>query len=457
MARFICLAVFLFLWLVSGSEQCGAKEAPISYTRQIAPIFKRNCNGCHYPGKLKGELDLTTYPAILKGGKHGASIKVGDPKTGTLMEELSGEEPSMPKEGDPLSKAELALIEKWIKQGAPNDTPKVAESLIPSAPPKYRTLPVVSALAYSADGKLLAVSGFHEVLLYDSENMEVKGRLLGEASRVESIVFSPDGKQLAVAANAPGVFGQVQIWNVDGTNLVKAFKVSNDSIYGLSWSPQGDRVAVGCADRTSRVFGIRDGKELAKFENHSDWVFGTAFALDGKRYVSASRDKSMKLVDATNGQYVDDLNRQTEPILCLARHPSEDMVAFGSDQGMIRVYKIAENPNRSAEGKEPAFIKETERISGPAHVVAFSPDGNLLGAAGSANEIKVYSTKDWKRVSTLKGFEGAIFALAFHPKTNHVGVGGFDGKIRIYETAKGQLVKTMDSVPLEKASQTASR
>jgi WD40 repeat protein len=200
---------------------------------------------------------------------------------------------------------------------------------------------------------------------------------------------------------------------------------------------------------------VGDGKELVKFENHSDWVFGTAFSLDGKRYVSASRDKSIKLVDAVSGQYVDELGKAYEPILCLARHPSEDIIVYGTEQGMVRTYKIGENANRASEGKEVNFLKELERLPGPVHAVAFSNDGALIAAAGT--EVRLYSSKEGKKMATLKGQEGAIFALAFHSKTNQIAAAGFDGKIRIYETAKGQLLHTIDSVPLQKSNQTASR
>src|SRR6188474_2932131 len=91
-----------------------AEDKPVSFYKEVVPIFKRSCNGCHHPGKLKGQLDLTTYDALKKGGKHGAGFVPGKPKESILIEEISGEEPSMPKEGEPLSKAEIALIERWI-------------------------------------------------------------------------------------------------------------------------------------------------------------------------------------------------------------------------------------------------------------------------------------------------------------------------------------------------------
>src|SRR6267378_1875029 len=100
----------------------AAADKPVSFYKDVTPIFKRSCTGCHHPGKLKGELDLTTYAAFKKGGKHGAAFKPSDPKESIIIEEIGGKEPSMPKEGDPLTALEVAMIEKWIKDGAGDDT-----------------------------------------------------------------------------------------------------------------------------------------------------------------------------------------------------------------------------------------------------------------------------------------------------------------------------------------------
>src|SRR5215212_747462 len=140
---------------------------PVSYYKEVVPILKRSCTGCHHPGKLKGELDLTTHSSFAKGGKHGAAFKAGDGKGSGVIEEISGKEPSMPKEGDPLSAAEVALIERWINEGAKDDTPEGKKNPFKLAEaPTYLAPAVISALAYSPDGELLAVSGYHETLLH---------------------------------------------------------------------------------------------------------------------------------------------------------------------------------------------------------------------------------------------------------------------------------------------------
>jgi WD40 repeat protein len=452
------MSLRIFLSLVLAVSLARAEEKPVSFFNDVVPIFKKSCNGCHHPGKLKGQLDLTTYDAAIKGGKHGALIKAGDPKSSVLIEEITGEEPSMPKEGDPLTKDEIALIEKWIVQGAKDDTPASAKSLKPTEPPTYLAPPVISALAFSQDGKVLAVSGYHEVLLHSADGSNLLSRLLGESPRIESLAYSTDGKLLGVAGSAPARFGEIQIWNTASNTLEKAYKVSADSVFGLSFSPQADRVAVGCADKTVRVIAIADGKELLKFDNHSDWVFGTAWTLDGKRLVTGSRDQAIKYIEASNGQFIDDINKLIEPVICLVRHPKEDVVAYGGEMGVARTYKISDNQGRTAANRDVNLRNAFERFPGPVHSVSYNRDGTLLAVGGAGPEVRVFNSADAKRVATLKGHSGAIFAVAFNTQTNLVATGGFDGTVRIYETAKGELVKSFVPVPIKAgATQQAAR
>src|SRR6267154_2156123 len=158
----VCRALILCLLTF---RTAGEELKPVSYYHDLTPILKRSCTGCHHPGKLKGELNLTTFAAFQKGGKHGPAFQPGDPKDSRVVEEVSGKEPSMPKEGDFLSKAEIALIERWIQEGGRNDTPAGVDAFQLAAPPVYTVPPAISALAYSPDGKILAISGYHEVLL----------------------------------------------------------------------------------------------------------------------------------------------------------------------------------------------------------------------------------------------------------------------------------------------------
>ncbi len=446
MIRRLLLGVLIALPLAALAEE----EKPVSFFREITPILKQNCNGCHRPGKAKGGLDLTNFAAVMKGGKHGAIVHAGVTKDSELLEQIIGEAPEMPKEGEPLTPPEIAVFERWIAQGAKDDTPADAGIHKLSAPPEYRARPAIAALAWSPDGALLAVPGWHEVLLHSGDGAQIVARLVGESPRIESLAFSPDGKLLAVAGGAPSEYGEIQIWNVAERALVRAIKTTNDSVFGVSFSPDATKVAVGCADKTVRAFNVADGREVMKCDNHIDWVYATAFTHDGARLVTASRDRAVKLIDVQTGHLIDDVNIPRDVALSLARHPRENLVVFGDEKGGIRIHKMEPRGGRLAEGdnKENSFVRECDRMPSAVHALAWSADGSLIAAGAANGEARLFKAETGKRVAELKGSEGAIFAVAFHPDGKLLATGGADGKVRVFDTAKGEPVRTFDPVPL---------
>src|SRR5205807_5728176 len=102
------------------------------------------------------------------------------------------------------------------------------------------------------------------------------GRLVGLSERIQAVAFSPDGKELAVAGGAPSRFGEVQVWNVARRKLRLSVPVTYDTVYGVSWSPDGSKIAFGCGDNTLRAIDASSGKQVLYQGAHSDWVLGTA-------------------------------------------------------------------------------------------------------------------------------------------------------------------------------------
>src|SRR5437762_2231102 len=82
---------------------------------------------------------------------------------------------------DPLPERQVQLIEAWVRQGAADDTPMSARAVLVDAehPPVYAAPPVVTSLAFSPDGQLLAVTGYHEILLFNADGSGLAARLVG--------------------------------------------------------------------------------------------------------------------------------------------------------------------------------------------------------------------------------------------------------------------------------------
>lgn len=422
----------------------------VSWRQQVVPILKGNCLGCHKPDKARGGLDMTTHAALMKGGKDGAVIKPGDAKGSSLVEAVCGEEPEMPKDGEPLTAAEIEIISRWIAQGAKEDAATDGGSRKPAQPPVYAALPAVHAMVFSPDGTLLAVTGRHEILLHNADGSGTAARLSGDSPRLESVTFSKDGTLLAACGGAASEFGEVQVWDVAKREQIRSIKASTDSFYGVALSPDKQRAAVGCADKLVRVFTIGDGKEVMRCDNHIDWVFGAAFTNDGQRLATVSRDKAAKLIDIKTGQLIDDINRHRDSLLCLARHPKDDIVATGGTEGKIRLFKMEPRGGRLSEGddKENSFVREFEHMASPIHAIAFSADGAFVACGGESGEVRIFKTENGQRVAQIKGDHGPVFALAFNADGKQLATGGYDGKIRFHETEKGAMVKEFGSVPL---------
>ncbi len=177
------------------AEPPDKKEtSEVSYYKDVRRIFQQHCQGCHQPAKPQGGYVMTGYADLLKPGEHEQpGVVPGHPEQSMVVEQLlpkAGKKPAMPKGKDPLPAADVEIIKKWIAAGAKNDTPKTQEHVVDAAhPPVYTLSPDLSCVTYSPDGTLLAVSGYHEVLLHKADGSGLVGRLVGlsERSRVDRV------------------------------------------------------------------------------------------------------------------------------------------------------------------------------------------------------------------------------------------------------------------------------
>lgn len=455
MKRLLCSAFVVIALLDFGtSGSCAiANDAPVSFHRDVMPILRINCIACHKPGKLKGGLDLTTHTALLAGGDAGPAIKPGDADGSRLIETICGDEPEMPQESEPLLPQEVELIRRWVAQGAKVDEPASNHSRRPAEPPVYESLPAVHSLAFSPDGGLLAVPGRYEIVLHQADGSAIVSRLPGDSPRLESVAFSHDGTLLVASGGAASEFGEVQIWDVAKRELVRSIKGSNDTFYGVSITRDNRQVAVGCADKLVRVFNVADGVEVMRCDNHLDWVFGSAFSNDGMRLATISRDKAAKLIDVATGHLIDDINRTRDPLICLARHPIDDLVATGGTEGKIRLFRMQPRGGRLAEGdnKEESFVREFEHMASPIQTIAFSPDGSSVACGAASGEVRIFKTESGQRVVQINSGHGPVFALGFSSDGTRIATGGYDGRIRFYNSSNGEAIQDFASVAIRSA------
>jgi mono/diheme cytochrome c family protein/DNA-binding beta-propeller fold protein YncE len=455
------------------AKPTDAAASEVSYYRDIRPILQEHCQGCHQPAKRGGEYVMTSFKDLLKGGESEAPAVVpGDLEESYLVLLITPDDEGhaeMPKDKPALAKGDIAKITQWIKAGAKDDTPESARQKFDAAhPPVYQSPPVITSLDFSPDGSLLAVSGYHEVLLHKvagsgAHGSELVGRLVGLSERIQSLKFSPDGKRLAVAGGSPARMGEIQIWDVEKKTLLLSVPSTFDTLYGASWSHDGAKVAFGCGDNTVRAIDVTTGAQVLYQGAHNDWVLDTVFSTDSSHLVSVSRDRSMKLIEVATQRFVDNITSITPGALkgglgAVDRHPTKDELIVGGADGMPKLFRMYRPADKARQiGDDFNKIRDFAPLPGRIYAAEFNHDGSQI-VVGSSNdgtgEIRIYKTDDAQLIAKYDGQPGGIYSATFNHDSSVIAAGGFEGNVLLINAADGKLLKEFVPVPIESGSAT---
>ena len=405
--RFYCIAAVVALIGLAASCQGTLADEPavevrkVSFAREIEPLFRTNCQGCHQPAIRHGLFVMTDFAKMLAGGETGdVAIVPGKPEASHLLkqiEKIDGKA-AMPKKAEPLHDADIELVKRWIAEGAVDD--RAASSATPFTTenaPTYTRLPVITAVAFSPDGKWLATSGFHEVFLIDTQTWKLAKRLVGLSERIESLNFSHDSARLAVTGGSPGRMGEVQVWDVAQGNLLLSRQVTFDDIYGGVFSPDGKLIAFGCADKTVRAIDSTTGEPKLHQGAHDDWIRACVFNPSGTHLLSAGRDMTVKLTEVATERFIDNVTSITPGALrgginSLAIHPSRDEFLVGGSDGTPKIYRIFRETARVI-GDDANLIRKFPAMTGRVFSVSINKDGSRIAAASTldgASMVRVY-------------------------------------------------------------------
>jgi WD40 repeat protein/mono/diheme cytochrome c family protein len=480
-------------------------NAPVSYFKKIRPIFQAQCQGCHQPARAKGGYVMTDFAKLVAGGDDCAkdglrAIVPKDPAKSVLVEQITpvNGEADMPRKKPPLAEKEIALIRRWVAEGAVDDTPVNAKQRIDAEhPPVYARPPVITSLDFSPDGTLLAVAGFHEVLLWKSDRSEMIARLVGLSERIQTVRFSPDGKRLAACGGRPAQMGEVQIWDVEKRSLLLSAPIGFDTVYGAAWSPDGKLISFGCSDNALRAIDSTTGAQVLQQTSHGDWVLDTVFTSKGDQLLSVGRDMSAKLTEVATQRFIDNITSITPGALrgglqSVSRHPARDEFLVGGADGVPQAYRLVRK-NQRRIGDNALCIRKWPAMEGRIYAVEFAPDGKSFAAASSLDGKGVVSffnydfntelpadmaaienkddgsRKDAERaklaahyVSDVKllgstQIDAGQYALRWLHDGSAVAVAGEDGKVRIVSATDPKVVKEFIPVPLKTNPPTAAK
>lgn len=406
-------------------ERLNRSDA-VAFDKEILPILANKCQTCHSGSVQKGKLDLGTYEALMRGGKSGAAIAAGRSAESLLVKHAGRtQKPFMPPPGeDDLSPAELALLKLWIDQGARGSA--IAR---PKAEVKLRPLPArihtIRALAISPDKSLIAVGRGATIHLYAPGNGKLVRTLGPMSSVVDALAFSPEGKSLAA-----GSFRELVIWSSGDGAMQRRVTGFADRVNAVAWSPNGGRIATGggspTADGELKLLDAATGNVLLdKSSAHSDTIFGVSFRPDGSLFATAGADKFVKVWTVPDGQLRKTFEGHSHHVLDVGWKADGRILASAGADDVIKVWDFDKGEAvRTIRGHG----KQITRL------VFVGKSANVLTCSGDTTA-RLWNINGGNLIRSLTGASDFLYAVAASADGTLIATGGEDGVVRLYDGA----------------------
>jgi WD40 repeat protein len=173
--------------------------------------------------------------------------------------------------------------------------------------------------------------------------------------------FSPDGKWLA---GRDASEKNVVLWDAHTFRPVAQGQGQRHAarINAIAFDRDGGRFVSASRDHTVRLWDMQ-GRLLRVFEGHTDEVFAAVFHPDGTRIATAGRDRAVWLWDPARDQEVARLPGHTSYIWSLAFSPDGETLVSGSGDFTVRLWDTAPLKARYQARLEAATLRpEAEHL-----------------------------------------------------------------------------------------------
>lgn len=439
-------------------------EKKITYDEHVLPIFRKRCGSCHNGNDQKGGLTLDNYLAMTQGGGSGDVIEPGDAESSYLYMLITHDsEPVMPPGQPKMPESELSLIAKWINQGAPenagskvrikkksnnlarvevtmdrpSDAPVMPET-IPLDPVVVTSRPnTITALACSPWAPLAAVSGHHQILLYDTKYRELVGVLPYPEGIPHSLNFTRNGRMLVAGGGRGGASGNVVIFDVKTGARIAEIGGEYDSVLASDMSSDQTLVALGGPKKMVRVFDAATGEQKFEMAKHTDWITAAEFSPDGVLLATGDRSNGLLIWEAFTGREFHFLKDHKGTISSISWRADSNVLAAGDEEGKILLWEMNNGTS----------FKNWTAHGGGVTAIQFARDGRIV-STGRDRKVKLWAA-DGKGLGDLATLPEMGLEIAFDNELDQVIAGDWSGQVHVIDVKTKKVVGQLAANPKE--------
>jgi eukaryotic-like serine/threonine-protein kinase len=274
---------------------------------------------------------------------------------------------------------------------------------------------VFTAVVFLDDKTLVSGGADRTIRVWDLASGKEKARLGDGKHGVGCLALSPTTGQLFAGQGVT-----VRAYDANGREALR-LSGHNDAVRCMALTADGKRLLTGSVDRTVRLWDLARGCEIQRFALHRAEVTGVALSPDGRIALSCSRDGTLRMWETSNGKEVRAFGTPRGPVMALTLTPDGQGVYSGHFDTTARLWEVATG-------------RELRRFGGHKQMVgALAAVGaNRILSASHDQTIRLWDAGSGAELAAGQGHTGAVAALALSPSGAVAASAGFDQAIRLW-------------------------
>ncbi len=306
----------------------------------------------------------------------------------------------------------------------------------------------IGALVFSPDGKQLAVGGYKEVVIFDTASWKPTAVFTEVEENVRSLAYHPDGHTLAIGSGLAARTGDLCLWDtLAAAAKPRIFPPQKDTVEALAFSKDGKALLAGSNDSKAHLYANLPYEFGPVLDEHNGRVHAVAFSpRQDFVFVTGAMDKVVKVWDVKSHQTVVNFDQSEGGISGLVFLPNGLQFVGASLDGRLFWWQVDYNERKHIYSG--AHYRTVSAHDGGVLSLAISSDGARLITAGQDNLVKIWKADDGGPIKDFKDCKQPCYAVALNSKGSLAAAGGEEGVVRIWDVEANKLLITLEMPPI---------
>ena len=272
-------------------------------------------------------------------------------------------------------------------------------------------------------GPFLGESGRSVLLRVDRETGDVEGPPLRVGGAALDIVPTRDGRRVFVPSQADNSTLEI---DVDSLRVLRRHPAGG---FAGALSPDGGTLALGSTDGGVRLLDVRSAEVRPFMGGHGAGVLDLAFTPDGRTLASSDFDGGVIAWNVARREVSEELSAHLGPVWTLAASPDGRTLYSAGNDGRLVLWDLARDRRLVRYFSLRRKFEDTQTPRG----IAVSPDGDMVAVTERGGTVDLFDTATLQRRRSVRATRGFAAAVDFSPDGRLLAVGGERGRVTLWD------------------------